>query len=269
MRARRARHRRWLAVTALGAALSCAALASAADLQRVFVGCPIYRDTNSGRKSGCWLATDEALGIRYDISQSRTKPQLGHQVLVEGRLDSSGPPPAPESTPCGAVPLAPLVVSVLEATCPSFLIPPEGYPGRRYHLDPKVVMSRADVPEPLPPPPYGPRSWHIEFTFQSDFLQYQYSEVILDQIGRYIRASHPRRIDVVGYAVSAPRVVSGTTLAESPALALARAQMVALALRRLGASEAALHVVGRKNPPALSEELTEPSRRRVEVSVSY
>ena len=23
-----------------------------------FVACPVYRDTNQGRKSGCWLATE-------------------------------------------------------------------------------------------------------------------------------------------------------------------------------------------------------------------
>ena len=34
-----------------------------------FVACPIYRDADSGRKSGCWLATDPASGIRYDLAE--------------------------------------------------------------------------------------------------------------------------------------------------------------------------------------------------------
>jgi len=254
----------------LSLALAGAALAGAG---RAFVGCPVYRDTNSGRKSGCWLAIDPANGVRYDISLGRTKPQLGQEVLVEGRLKA---PTGSEAaslthTPCGGVVLMPVVVSVLPAVCPSFTLLAEGYPGRRFVLDLKLVLPPADVVEKLPPAPYRARSWSIEFTFGSDFLQYQYSEIILDQIGRYIRASHPRRIDVIGYAVTAPRVLSGEKLVEKPGLAKDRAEMVALALRRLGADASVLHVAWRDNPPPLTGQagLAEPSRRRVEVRLSY
>lgn len=244
-----------------------------ADAGRTYVGCPVYRDTNSGRKSGCWLAIDPSSGIRYDISLGRTKPQIGHEVLIEGRLDSPADPRAssPERVPCGGVVLAPVVVSVLPALCPSFMLPAEGYPGRRFVLDPKVVLAPADVPEKLPTPPFRPRTWSIQFTFGSDFLQYQYSEIILDQIGRYIRASHPRAVEVIGYAVTQPRIVSGQRLAEAPQLAKERAQRVALALSRLGATTAMLHVMSRDNPPPLTQRpgLAEPSRRRVDVRLSY
>ncbi len=176
-----------------------------------------------------------------------------------------------KDTPCGGVPLAPVVVSVLSSLCPSFMLPAEGYPGRRFVLNPKLVLPPADVPEALPAPPYEPRTWSIEFTFQSDFLQYQYSEVILDEIGRYIRASHPHEVAVVGYAVTRPRVVSERELAEAPELARARAEMVALALRRLGASKSELRVSWRENPAPLTQdgELREASRRRVDIRLSY
>lgn len=241
-----------------------------ADAGRTFIACPVYRDTNSGRKSGCWLAVDPADGVRYDISLGRTKPQIGHEVLVEGRLGSANHSSVPDS-PCGGAVLRPVVVSVLEATCPRFMLPAEGYAGRRFILDPKVVLPPADTSEPPPPPPYGPRTWTIQFTFGSDFLQYQYSEIILDAIGRYIRASRPHRIEVTGYAVTAPRSVSGIRLAEPPQLARSRARMVELALRRLGAPVRLLHVRWADNPPPLTDVpgMAEPSRRRVEVRLTY
>lgn len=244
-----------------------------ADAGPTFVGCPVYRDTNSGRKSGCWLAVDPSSGIRYDISLGRTKPQIGREVLVEGRLRSaaasSGSPA--EHSPCGGAVLAPVVVSVLPSICPDFMLPAEGYPGRRFVLDPKVVLAPADVVEKLPPPPYGPRTWSIEFTYGSDFLQYQYSEIILDEIGRYIRASHPRRVEVIGYAMTRPRTISGRRLAEKPQMAEERAERVALALSRLGATPAMLHVTWRDDPAPLTREagLGEASQRRVDVRLSY
>lgn len=274
------RHRRKWADWAVFACWSCVALGrphptdagprSAAG--RTFVACPVYRDTNSGRKSGCWLAMDPADGIRYDISLGRTKPQIGHQVLVEGRLETPDQPR--QSGPaCGGVVLHPVVVSVLAATCPGVMLPAESYPGRRFVLNPKVVLPPADVVEPLPAPPYRPRTWSIEFSFGSDFLQYQYSEIILDEIGRYIRASRPRQVQVIGYAVTASRSISGERLAEKPQLARARAEMVALALSRLGASRRMLRVTWRDNPSPLApgdpQELAEPSRRRVDVHLVY
>jgi hypothetical protein len=254
------------------ATLAIAALAQA-NAGRVFVGCPVYRDTDSGPKSGCWLVIDPASGIRYDISLGRSKPQIGHEVLVEGRVEASlqGDRIALRQTPCGGVVLAPVVDSVLPAACPGFMLPAEGYPGRRFVLDRKLVLAPADVTEPLPRPPYRARTWSIEFTYGSDFLQYQYSEIILDRIGRYIRASHPRRIEVTGYAVTEPYTVSGHRIAEQPQLARARARMVAVALARLGAAPGMLHVDWGSKPPPLSRAagLAQSSRRRVDIRLSY
>lgn len=243
------------------------------DMSRAFIGCPVYRDSNSGRKSGCWLAIDPASGTRYDIGLGRTKPQIGREVLVEGRLQPGAEPARAslEHTPCGGVVLAPVVVSVLPSSCPSFMLPAEGYRGRRFVLDPRVVLPPADASEKLPAPPYRPRSWSIEFTFGSDFLQYQYSEIILDEIGRYIRASHPRRIEVIGYAMTRPRTISGRRLAEEPRVARQRAEMVALALSRLGATRRMLEVTTRDDPATVTRDagLAQPTRRRVDIRLSY
>jgi hypothetical protein len=234
-----------------------------------FVACPVYRDTDSGRKSGCWLATDPATGIRYDVTQSRSKPQIGREILVEGLLPPAHEPGADD--PCGGTVVAPVHVSVLTSTCPSFMLPAEGHPGRRFHLDPTLVLPPSDVVRPPLPPPYPPRDWIIEFSYQSDFLQYQYSEVILDEIARYVLASHPRRVEVIGHAVTRTRVVSEHSLAEQSPLARARAEIVAEALRRLGVADTLMHVAWNENPPAIrgDDGLPEPSRRRVDIRVIY
>ena len=258
--------------------LACSAVvriaqARSAGAGRTFIGCPVYRNSNSGPKSGCWLTTDNSNGILYDISLGRMKPQLGHEVLVEGRLSESQTSGigSLKHTPCGGVVLSPVIVSPLTRRCPAFILPADGFPGRRFVLDPRAVLPPANVVEKLPPPPYVAHTWHIQFTFDSDFLQYQYSEIILDRIGRYIRAGHPRRIEVIGYAVTRPRIISGRPMAEKPQVARRRAQMVALALRRLGATPAMLRVRWRFNPPPLTRrtDLAAASRRRVDIKLSY
>jgi hypothetical protein len=80
-----------------------------------------------------------------------------------------------------------------------------------------------------------------------------------------------RLIEVTGYAVTTARLVSGHRLAEQSQLARTRAEMVALALERLGASPSILKVRTRENPARLAgdDELSEPSRRRVDIRLTY
>jgi outer membrane protein OmpA-like peptidoglycan-associated protein len=210
------------------------------------------------------LATDNATGLRWDIGQSRSKPQLGHEVLVEG-LTSAGDPV------CGAAVLLPVHVSVLESLCPSFMLPAEGLTGRRFSVSPGQVLPPTDTPRPAPAGPFVNRDWAIEFSFQSDFLQYQYSEVILDEIARYVLASHPKQVQITGYAATDDRVVSGHHLSEPKSLAQDRARMVALALQRLGVAPAAMKVEWDLRPRSvhIEDDLPEPSRRRVDIHVRY
>ena len=72
-------------LTALTVGCMMSTACAAAELVR-FVACPVYRDTDAGKKSGCWLADDPATGRRYDVSQSPTKPDWNFEVLVEGRV---------------------------------------------------------------------------------------------------------------------------------------------------------------------------------------
>ena len=42
-----------------------------------FIACPIYRDTDAGRKSGCWLADERASGTRFDVSRGAVASPTG------------------------------------------------------------------------------------------------------------------------------------------------------------------------------------------------
>ncbi len=243
-------------------ALLAAALCYGAEPAKpvAFIACPIYRDTNQGRKSGCWLADDHESGLRYDIGGGRAKPQIGHEVLVEGIAAN-----APDV--CGGAVLSPVHTAVLETRCPDVMLPPEKYPGRAFKVSPKSVLPPMDVVRPAPAPPYGPQKWVIEFNFQSDFLLYQYSEVILDTAARYINASGARRVEITGFAATKPLQVSGRILAEPSTLAKARAESVAEALRRLGVDPRRIHISWRGDPKPIAsgDGLDEPSKRRVTI----
>ncbi|HTE40397.1 MAG TPA: hypothetical protein VK629_06200, partial [Steroidobacteraceae bacterium] len=108
-------------------------LASSAE-SVTFIACPIYRDTDAGRKSGCWLADDPKTGRRYDVADALIKPILGREILVEGVVT------ARDANSCGGVILEPVSVSVLESQCKQHLIPAEGFPSRRFILPAKTLQ---------------------------------------------------------------------------------------------------------------------------------
>jgi outer membrane protein OmpA-like peptidoglycan-associated protein len=124
-----------------------------------------------------------------------------------------------------------------------------------------------DVERPLPPPPYASQQWVIQFNFRSDFLLYQYSEVLLDAAARYIKVSGAKRIEVTGFAATKAMLVSGRALEEPTGLAKARAESVAEALRRLGVDPRLMHVSWHADPKPISTDdgLEEPSKRRVTI----
>jgi outer membrane protein OmpA-like peptidoglycan-associated protein len=262
---------RFAAIAAIVLTAAMASAAIAADIPSPgplaqspvsFIACPVYRDTNNGRKSGCWLATDMASGVRYDIGGGRTKPQIGRDVLVEGILGEG-------ANACGGQILLPVHVSVLQTTCSAVMLPAEGFPGRVFQVPKDGYLPPADAARPPPQGPYTSRDWYIEFNFQSDFLAYQYSEVILDDAARYIRASRARHVEVIGYAATSPYVISDRRLIEPRSLGEQRAEMVGEVLLRLGVDPGILHVNWRVNPAAIHADdgMAEPSKRRVTIHV--
>ena len=227
-----------------------------------FVACPIYRDTDAGRKSGCWLAEDPATGIRYDVTDGPTKPQVGKMSLFEGVVTKD-----PDT--CGGVVLRPVRQAVLDETCPRAIIPAEQYPGRRYVL-PADVMKPTWEPRTLPSPPYATKEFHIVFDFGNDFHVYQYAELILEKISLYVKASKPRAVVVTGFAATRPIEVSGRELAEPMAIAKSRAAATAEALVRLGVERKLIRIETEGEPKPIANLPTpglESSKRRVTVRI--
>lgn len=192
-----------------------------------FVTCPIYRDTDFGRKSGCWLAEDPATGQRWDVTLSPYKPDWNFAVLVEGRISDAAP------DACGAPVLDAVRTSRLyDMPCPAHMLPDEGYPGRQYKLQGRYINPIA-VPRDVPDGPFAERTFTLYFEFDQDFLVYQYDDYLMDQAATWIAAARPRKVVVTGYAATDERVVSGHSLAEDRDVAQRRADAVALTLRRL------------------------------------
>jgi hypothetical protein len=143
----------------LAAGLVVAAAAGAADEQLRFVTCPVYRDTDAGKKSGCWLADERETGQRYDVSLAPTKPDWNRAVLVEGVVAEG------QEKACGGIVLNPVRVSVLDSPCTRAMLPAEGYPGRVFVLPQRNVRPLSE-PRPQPAPPFVSRTFHLLFDLQ-------------------------------------------------------------------------------------------------------
>jgi outer membrane protein OmpA-like peptidoglycan-associated protein len=228
-----------------------------------FISCPIYRDVDAGRKSGCWLADERETGRRFDIGNAPTKPDWNHEVLVEGRISSS-----PDA--CGGVVLEPVRVSVLPGACTRQMLPAEGFKGRPFVLPERNVRPVA-APRPAPTPPFTERSFYLLYDFNRDFIVYQLDDYLLDQAITYIRGVKPKRIVVTGHAATTPASVSGRKIAEDAEIAKGRAQSVTDALVRMGVDP---NVIQTKWQGAAApvdapgaDRLGETSRRRVEIRV--
>ena len=216
--------RNLVTLAALALPLSAQA-AETGDLVR-FVSCPVYRDADSGKKSGCWLATDPQTGKRWDVSQSPYKPNWDFAVLVEGRISAAS------ADPCGAPVLDPVRTSILPDPCTRHMLPAEGYKGRKFVLPARNIQPLS-VARATPPGPYAERVFTTYFEFDRDFLVYQYDDFIIDNAVTWIRAAKPKKLVVTGFAATEPETVSGRVLAERPEVARERAESIAETLRRL------------------------------------
>ena len=254
---------RVLLVTLTTHVAAATAVAAAADELR-FISCPIYRDADAGRKSGCWLVDEAATGARYDVSPSPTKPDWNHEVLVEGVVA------AKQDKACGGVVLDPVRVSILEGGCTRHMLPAEGFPGRLFVLPPRNIQPMS-VARAVPPPPYARRQFSLLFEFNRSFGVYQLDDYLLDEAITWIRAANPRQIIVTGRAATTPMTVSGRTIAERDDVGRDRAEMVAESLRRLGVPETKLVVkwesAAEPSNAAGADGLREPSRRRADIDV--
>jgi hypothetical protein len=249
---------------ALAFCLFVSASVLATEEEMRFVSCPIYRDADAGRKSGCWLTDHAVSGTRYDISLAPTKPDWNYAVLVEGRVSQK------QDGACGGVVMDPVRVSVLAESCTRHMLPAEGYPGRKFVLPPRNVRPLSEA-RPVPPKPWTDRVFSMVFDFNRSFAVYQLDDYLLDQAITYIRAVKPKRIIITGYAATTPAEISGTAFAEKPEVANDRAEFALESLRRLGVDPAIIevHTKLKAEPRAVegADGLIEPSRRRVDIDV--
>ena len=245
--------------------LASPAWADPATGQVRFISCPIYRDADAGKKSGCWLADDHEAGRRFDISLSPTKPDWNFAVLVEGRLSKD------QANACGGEVLDPVRVSVLQEPCTRAMLPAEGYPGRRFVLPVRNVRPLYEPRAPFEQP-FRERTFSIPFEFGRSFITYQLSDYLIDQAVAYALASHAASVDITGYAATGPAVVSGRTIAEPTDVAEARANVAADWMKRLGVPEDRLRISWKLAAEPIdmpgSDGLTEPSRRRVDIRIT-
>jgi outer membrane protein OmpA-like peptidoglycan-associated protein len=253
-----------VAATSAFMSLAFATAAQAADEIR-FVACPIYRDTGTQRKAGCWLAEDPATGERYDVSSSPTKPDWNFGILVEGR------PSAGKENLCGGKILEPVRVSVLDTPCTRFVLEAEGYKGRTFVLPPRNVRPLYEERKPAAMP-FQARSFTIPFDFGGTFIAYQLADYYLDQAINYALDVQPARILIIGHAATAPAQVSGQALAEPKALAAQRADVIRQALILRGIPPEQIDVTtsedaGRAAPEPF-DGLAAPALRRVDIVVT-
>jgi outer membrane protein OmpA-like peptidoglycan-associated protein len=249
------------------ALLALVAAASHAQAETVrFITCPIYRDADAGKKSGCWLADDRATGARYDVSLAPSKPDWNHEVLVEGIVTHGS------ADPCGGVVLDAVRTSILPGACTRQMLPAESYTGRKFVL-PKRNVAPLSVARTAPPPPFADRSFHLFYDFDAAFLIYQYDDYLLDEAIGWIRAAKPKAIRITGHGATVPTLASGRTIAEDDGIARTRAERVAEALVRLGVDRNMLTVRWENGAEPIDVEtadgLAEASRRRIDIDVSF
>jgi outer membrane protein OmpA-like peptidoglycan-associated protein len=245
--------------------LAAGSVAAAPAAEVRFVACPIYRDADTGRKSGCWLADSREDGRRYDVTPSPTKPDWNYAVLVEGR------PATDQTDVCGGVVLDPVRVSILPDPCVRAMLPAEGYPGRRFVLPERNVRPLYE-PRPPFPQPHAERTFEIPFEFGRSFVVYQLSDYLMDQAVAYALAVHASRVEITGWAATRQTAVSGHVLAEPAGIAKARAEAAAQWMRGLGVPADRLVVRWRSGAQPIdmpgADGLAEPSRRRVDIRIT-
>lgn len=249
------------------AALAAPALSNPPAEPLRFITCPIYRDTDAGKKSGCWLADDRENGVRYDVSLSPIKPDWNFAVLVEGTIHADA---TAANTACGGVVLDPVRVSILTARCPRDMLPAEGFTGRKFVLPQRNLHPLGEMPGAMPRP-YTTRLFTVPFAFGSAFVSYQLGDYYMDQAAAYAAMVHASKVEITGYAATRPAVVSGQTIAEPLSVAKARAEIAAEWIERSGVAATRVRIRwrGSARPAAFeaADGIVEPSRRRVEIRV--
>lgn len=246
-----------------------AATAAPAVQRKVFVGCPILRNT----ELPCWLGQDGGelyyLGPQGDLQAEFYPPQFRHRMLVEAEV-AAGP------RVCGGLPLKHVHASVLpeiDETC-NVMLPAEGYPAPPAHRGPGPSGVKGGAseertrppPPPAPKPPFAAREFVLQFDADSA-RKWRQATAEVTNAARYAQAVRATRIEVIGYR-AAIRLSNGRDFVEAERIAEDRAREVEESLRVLGVPETAqLSVTWRSKPIASTGTAQDAASRKVVVRV--
>jgi outer membrane protein OmpA-like peptidoglycan-associated protein len=241
-----------------------------------FVTCPIVRDTAT---VPCWLAEHDGelyyLGIQVDIGAAWYPPQLGHDVLVEGRVAADRP------RICGGIVIEPIKTSVLPELNPActtmwpaedrYTVPfaPRGPGPANRGLERLRQQQDPQAQTDLPPTIVAantPKDFVVYFDFDTHLMPGGRPARIIGEAIRYAQAAKAKRVVVTGYR-GVSRLSDGRELVEMPVIPERRAQMVAYAFREAGIAASVLEVRWQAEPEP-GNGIDDPLRRRVVIAIT-
>jgi outer membrane protein OmpA-like peptidoglycan-associated protein len=258
-----------LSLMLMAAAVAAAAAAQGTGTMRVFVGCPILRNTDLP----CWLGESGGelyyLGPQGDLTADFYPPQFRHRMLVEGVVSD-------KPRICGGIVLDPVRVSVLpelDINC-NVILPAAAYADPPHHRGPGPSGVRGAAPEPPPyraepvqfEPPYKPQTFTATFDVDSERLWLS-TQAVIQAAVRYANTAGASRIEIAGFR-TAIQLSNGQSYVEDQAIARARAQAVAQAVRTLGVpATAKIDVTWQRKAIAVDDMDANLRARRVSILV--
>jgi hypothetical protein len=254
--------------------------------RRNFVACPILQDTDT---VPCWMADYNGeryfLGIQTD-SGGWSPPYLGHKVLVEGKL-AGGP------RICGGIPLTsdypqsalssgsaddkPLpnppvstAMRELDASCNTLLPAALNFniKARRGPGPNTAASALRPLPQPAqaqtPTPPFKAQTFTLTYEFDSELASRSIGEVL--KAVQYARAIDAAQITIVGHR-GATLLSDGSVVEEIPKIATLRVNELVTAVQKLGIPSKTKLAQRAVNQPEPADGVTDPVRRRAEITV--
>jgi outer membrane protein OmpA-like peptidoglycan-associated protein len=158
----------------------------------------------------------------------------------------------------------------LDAACNTLLPADLQYhiAGRRGPGPNTAASALRPPPQPgavqTPTPPYQARTFTLAYDFDSEVAGKTIGEAL--KAVNYARASNARQIRIVGYR-AATLLSDGTLAEEIPDIGVLRAKELAAAIRKLGIPATTTLTQRGSSEPEPADGVSDPGRRRAEITV--